>query len=210
MIPCSSISTAIHFAWNISKISTQCTNVGDSTKMTSPGLINTWQIKFIVSKPPFTIKISSGDAFTPFGASNFFETVSLKSFNPIGWPYCSASTPLLSNVKTSFAISLTISTGNASFAGAPPPKEIISEFVIELNKFLIIEADFSISVILCAYFGILNPPSFLVFYHILFTISLREWLQRGIPLFNNEIIKSIISWLVQVHMQHLKSYLPVP
>ncbi|ENY8883273.1 hypothetical protein [Clostridioides difficile] len=55
-----------------------------------------------------------------------------------------------------------MSTGKASIAGAPPPKDIISGSVMELKRLRTIFAEFFIFSILFANFTILVPPFYQV------------------------------------------------
>ena len=95
----------------------------------------------MVSRPPFTMRISSAFAKTPFGASSFSATISRSCLIPWTGPYCNASTPRVSRLSTSDAISRISSTGSASDAGAPPPKEMVSGSFIAPKSPLIMAAE---------------------------------------------------------------------
>ena len=95
------MSTPMHLASNMSKISTEWTKVGDSTRITSPGSMYTWHTRLMPSRPPATTITLSVVHFTPLGASSSLTMTSFMSLVPPMGPYCSASTPRLSFKMTS-------------------------------------------------------------------------------------------------------------
>lgn len=84
------------------------------------------------------------------GVSSSVDTASRRSMRPGTLPYCKDSTPRLSVLMTSLAISLRMSTGSASLAGEPPPKEMIPGSFIVPKRPRIIDAVLSMVFILCA------------------------------------------------------------
>ena len=128
------MATLTHRASNMSKISTDWTKVGASTRITSPGSMNAWQTRFMASSPPERISTFSTSQETPLGASSSRTTTSRRSRTPSMGPYCRASTPRPSVRRTSSASWRIVSTGRVSLAGEPPPKEMMFGSVMDPNS----------------------------------------------------------------------------
>ena len=141
------MATPTHLASNISKISTDWTKVGASTRITSPGSMYAWQARLMPSRPPVMIMTLSTPQSMPLGASSSRTTTSRRSRIPSMGPYCKASTPRVSVRSTSSASWRMVSTGRASLAGEPPLKEMMSGLVMDPNSpltTLAVKAIFSI------------------------------------------------------------------
>ncbi len=132
-MPFSSMSTPMHLASNISKISTECTKVGDSTRITSPGSIYAWQVRLMPSRPPVMIMTLSTPQSMPLGASSSRATTSRRSPDPSMGPYCRASRPgrLSAGSRPPKGGWCPLA---GPLAGEPPLKEMMSGLVMDPNS----------------------------------------------------------------------------